>query len=267
MTAWIVTTNPTCTTAGKQTRTCQNNCNYSDTNPISILPHDREWIQTTPATCTSTAIESHRCRDCNDINATRIGAQMLNHIMSPWTITTPATCTTTGLQTRNCTMNCGTIEAVSIPMLEHTRTWTETRAATCTVDALESFRCTTCNNASCTRSGAPAHGHDMSDWIITSPATCTETGQRTRTCTHGCGHTEVDVISLGCDNLVCEICGEPAPPPPPPPTGNPNKGLDAKWIGIIIGAAVLILGIMVFILLTMIHKSRHERENTAHTNS
>lgn len=73
---------------------------------------------------------------------------------------------------------------------------------------------------------APAHEHTWGEWEVTTPATCTEAGVETRTCS-GCGETETrEVAALGhtwgewtvtkeatCteageETRTCSVCGE-----------------------------------------------------------
>ena len=67
--------------------------------------------------------------------------------------------------------------------------------------------------------------HDWGEWVVTTPATCTENGEKTRTC-NACGETEKEVIPIahtwgewktttdptcteeGTKKHVCEICGK-----------------------------------------------------------
>ena len=67
--------------------------------------------------------------------------------------------------------------------------------------------------------------HDWGEWVVTTPATCTEDGEKTRTC-NACGETEKDVVlaahtwgewetitaptctSDGTQKRVCEVCGK-----------------------------------------------------------
>jgi hypothetical protein len=45
------------------------------------------------------------------------------------------------------------------------------------------------------------HGHDFSEWQVTTPATCTETGVETRTCIRaGCTESETQTVAIDPDN-------------------------------------------------------------------
>ena len=67
--------------------------------------------------------------------------------------------------------------------------------------------------------------HDWGEWVVTTPATCTEDGEKTRTC-NACGETEKEVVPAahiwgewdmvtdptcteeGTQKRVCEVCGK-----------------------------------------------------------
>jgi len=274
MSIWTTTRNPTCTQTGTEKRTCTR-CTHFEENTIGMLPHNRNWLETTPRTCTTNAIESHICSDCDDISNTRTGTFADGHQWIDGEIITPASCLVNGQRKTTCT-TCG-IEGTNriIQAPGHTFGPYITVPPTCTEFGYKSETCTTCNHER-QFEFINETGHNFTDWEKIKDPTCMEPGSETRHCqncdlpqtrdinptqcgtcelcyTHDCGIH----CMIHCTDENCEICN---PPPPPPPTGNPNKGLDAKWIGIIIGAAILILGIMVVILLTMIHKNRKEEK-------
>lgn len=53
-------------------------------------------------------------------------------------------------------------------------------------------------------------GHDFGEWVVTKEATCTETGEKTRTCTR-CDYSETEVIPMrdhDFQNGICTVCGQ-----------------------------------------------------------
>ena len=103
---WTVTTEPTCTEKGMETRTCTR-CNASETRDVAALGHSYgNWTQTKAPTCTAKGTETKTCTRCNasetrDVNAlghsyangkcTRCGAADPNYIATPaLSITTSA---------------------------------------------------------------------------------------------------------------------------------------------------------------------------------
>ena len=63
---WTVTTAPTCTETGVETRTCE--CGEIQTREVAALGHTEEVIPGTPATCTETGLtEGKKCSVCDEI--------------------------------------------------------------------------------------------------------------------------------------------------------------------------------------------------------
>ena len=73
----------------------------------------------------------------------------------------------------------------------------------------------------------PPHEHEWSDWTVTKDATCTEDGEKTRTC-GTCGETETEVIpALGHDwneDGTCNNCGAVKPTESEKITGITGEG-------------------------------------------
>ena len=107
-----VTTEPTCTTAGKTVYSCS--CGDSYTETIPATGHDySESI--TEATCTEAGKNVKTCNNCGDTVTVTVPA--LGHSFGAWIETTAPTTTATGVETRVCTV-CGTTETRDIPKLE-----------------------------------------------------------------------------------------------------------------------------------------------------
>ncbi|MBQ3182248.1 MAG: InlB B-repeat-containing protein, partial [Clostridia bacterium] len=107
-----VTTEPTCTTAGKTVYSCS--CGDSYTETIPATGHDySESI--TEATCTEAGKNVKTCNNCGDTVTVTVPA--LGHSFGAWIETTAPTTTATGVETRVCTV-CGATETRDIPKLE-----------------------------------------------------------------------------------------------------------------------------------------------------
>lgn len=74
-------------------------------------------------------------------------------------------------------------------------------AATCTTAGLtDGKECSICGKTMVSRKIIPVLGHDWGDWTITKSATCSEKGQKTRTCSRDTSHIETADIEKNPDN-------------------------------------------------------------------
>lgn len=109
---WVVTTAPTCTETGTETRTCKT-CGAEETRTVKATGHKfGAWEVTKAATCTETGSQKHVCSVCQAEETQTIKA--LGHKFGKWVVTKEATRTETGLKTRTCE-TCGEIETKIIP--------------------------------------------------------------------------------------------------------------------------------------------------------
>jgi len=115
-----------------------------------------------------------------------------------WSESQPATCTEGGVSIRTCT--CGNSETKAIPATGHTEgTWIVDSEAQPGVNGSKHIECTVCHTTLKTEiipalpiETEPDHTCSFGAWKETKPATCTEGGVSTRTCT--CGNFETKVI-------------------------------------------------------------------------
>ena len=206
---------PTCTEAGEETRTC-GICNYEDTRTIDALGHDfGDWTVTTEATCTQNGKKSRTCKrdGCDATDTVDIPANGHTEVTDA---AVEPTCTVPGkTEGKHCSV-CNEILVAQTEIPAKGHTWT---AASCTKPR-------TCSVCSAT-DGDPL-GHDWSDWTVTTEATCTAKGEKTRSCKRdGCdasetvdipanGHTEVTdaAVEPTCtvpgktEGKHCSVCNE-----------------------------------------------------------
>ena len=206
---------PTCTMAGKTEGKHCSVCNEILVAQTEIPAKGHTW---TAASCTAP-------RTCSVCSAT--DGNPLGHDWSDWTVTTEATCTEKGERTRTCKRDgCDATDTVDIPANGHTEVTDAAVEPTCTMAGkTEGKHCSVCNEilvaqteipakghtwtaASCTAprtcsvcsatDGNPL-GHDWSDWTVTTEATCTAKGEKTRSCKRdGCDATETrEIAALG----------------------------------------------------------------------
>ena len=91
-----------------------------------------------------------------------------------------------------------------------------------------------------------AHEHTFGEWIVTTQPTCTEPGEKTRTCT-GCGEVETMVIDATGHHYKdgkCTVCGETDPnykpdQPTQPGVKTGDESNTTMWIIVLVCAAAL----------------------------
>ena len=180
---WATTKAPTCTETGVRTRTCS--CGETETETIPALGHDMGAFTTTKLpTCTEKGIETSTCSRCGHTETREIDA--LGHSYSEWTVTEDW-------------------HVVTKP--DGTQVEERTLEQVCTV-------CGNKNTKTEERPYNPSHTHSWSEWATTKEPTCTEAGERTRTCS--CGETETrEIDALGHNeslpdssgDIICTECG------------------------------------------------------------
>ncbi len=109
---WTVTTQPTETTGGVETRTCVR-CRETETRETEALSHSHEYTSTvTQPTCTEQGYTTHTCA-CGDRYVDTY-TDALGHAWGEWTVTKAATATEPGVQTQTCS-RCGSENTKVIP--------------------------------------------------------------------------------------------------------------------------------------------------------
>lgn len=101
----VITTDPTCTTAGEKTYTCAV-CNGTKTEAVKPLGHDfanGSWKTVKEATCLEEGLQEKQCSRCDtlDENETQT-IELIGHDWGEWTTAKEATCTVDGEQERVC---------------------------------------------------------------------------------------------------------------------------------------------------------------------
>ncbi len=133
---------------------------------------------------------TYSSRSANQMHITAV----YEHNWDDGTITTPATCTTAGVKTYTCS-HCTEIRTEEILPNGHTAVKDNAVAPTCTETGLtEGSHCSVCNTVLTAQRTIEAIGHSYDDGIITKPATDSETGIKTYTCS-ACGNTKTEIIA------------------------------------------------------------------------
>ena len=117
--AWEVTTEPTCTEKGKETRVCSRDVSHTETREIEAKGHAVEVRGIQDATCTEAGYTGDTiCKECGTVVEKGQEIKALGHDFTEWTVEKEPTETEEGLEVRTCKReNCGQREEVSIPKL------------------------------------------------------------------------------------------------------------------------------------------------------
>ena len=206
----------TCTEAGHTAGTKCSVCDaiLSGMEEIPATGHTEKTVAGKPATCTETGLtDGISCSVCGTVIKAQKEIPALGHSWGEWTVTTPASCTATGEETRTCD-RCAATEKRELAKTGHTEVVDPAVEATCTEPGkTEGKHCSVCGEVITAQKEIPALGHSWGEWTVTTPASCTATGEETRTCDRCAatekrelaktGHTEV------VDPAVGATCTEP----------------------------------------------------------
>ncbi len=194
----VATTAPTCTAAGKGTKTCTfEGCDASIAATIPATGHNYQATVTAP-TCTAQGYTTHKCANCGDsYKDTYVAASGHSYTSE---VTAPD-CENKGYTTYTCGVCGDTYVNNYVDALGHTEK-TETIPATCTKAGTETVSCTVCGET-ISETEIPALEHSYSDWNITD-ATCTETGTKTKTCSL-CGDVVSESIPVAGHSYTSEV--------------------------------------------------------------
>lgn len=149
--AWNTTTSPTCTTEGRQTRTCSS-CNASEDVPIPALGHKKVIDNAVAATCLAEGkTEGSHCGVCNIV-----------------------------IKPQN-----------TIAALGHTAVTDAAVAPTCTAQGkTEGSHCSACDAILVEQTAIEPLGHQYDAGVVVTSASCVAAGTKKYTCTVAtCKHT------------------------------------------------------------------------------
>ena len=199
---WITVTHTTCTEEGEERRYCAACSNY-ESRALSPAGHVTKETRV-EATCTEEGYIITQCTTCN----TTIPAK--GHTGGEATCTARAVCEV-------CNESYG-------EYVEHVQYKLAAKEPTCTEDGYtERAWCEVCEKTLVEAQKIPALGHDYGEWIITSPAGCTEEGVEEQSCSRcglrkeksipAKGHNEetetkeATCIEEGYITTDCTVCG------------------------------------------------------------
>ena len=212
--------------------------------------NDIEYIE-----CKQDGITTKLCTMCNIEKIERIAA----HDLGEWTVSKAATCTEAGEKVRSCS-RCDYIEKEEIAAIGHVYEEIVT-APTCTEAGYTTYTCKVCGDSyidgeiaavghkyeeivtapTCTEDGYTTHtckvcgdsyvdhevgalDHDLGEWTVSKAATCTEAGEKVRSCSRcdyrereeiaALGHKYEEVVTAptcteaGYTTHTCKVCGD-----------------------------------------------------------
>ena len=141
-----VTTEPTETTPGVRTFTCDV-CGATRTETIPATGvHDYQFTRNVAPTCTADGYDLYTCSSCGATEK-RNSKPALGHKWDNGTVTTEPTATTPGVRTYTCTV-CGEVKTETIPATgAHTHKWDAgkvTTEPTATTPGVRTYTCTIC---------------------------------------------------------------------------------------------------------------------------
>ena len=198
------TKEPTCTTEGYKTYTCQCGVSYEEIY-ANALQHDGSVLDDyVPPTCTEEGYSmGYHCSRCGEVTIPQTVIEPLGHYPVTDYAVSPK-CTESGLTEGS---HCARCELVFVPQTVipakgHTIRIDEGSEPTCEWDGYtESQFCTTCYKTVVEAVTIPATGHTYIKYEVTEP-TCYLGGYTTRTC--HCGYYEKcdEVDALGHDEVI-----------------------------------------------------------------
>ena len=183
---WTVTREATEDMEGLKERLCTV-CGYKETEVIPTLNHVHDFGTIWQKNETS---HWHVCK-CGD------NSDLVDHSYSEWKVTIEATVDSEGSKERVCSV-CEYKDITTIPVLSHVHkfetTWEKNETS--------HWHICDCGEKS------DLNTHTYSEWTVTQAATCTENGQKERTCT-ACGQTESGTVLKTEHSIVKDDAVEP----------------------------------------------------------
>lgn len=120
---WTVTTAPTCTAEGEETRVCELDASHTETRSVAADPDAHEWgewKETKAPTCTAEGEETRVCElDASHTETRSVAADPDAHEWGEWKETKAPTYVAEGEETRVCTHNEAHKQTRSLAKLEY----------------------------------------------------------------------------------------------------------------------------------------------------
>ena len=189
-----------CGTAAQWTKISIGNSNDPLKNAARTYHTGHTWSSeptVVPATCTAEGKKTLTCSVCGMQKSETI--PLVPHSWNDGTVTTPTSCTSAGVKTFTCTV-CSETKEETIPALGHDYVRIAGVEPTCTEGGWAALTCSRCSD-NAYREYDPL-GHAWDEGVVTTAATCTETGVKTFTCKNDASHTRTETISALSHDLI-----------------------------------------------------------------
>lgn len=188
---WVIDKNASCTEEGKKHKECSACKATLESETIPTTNHIEEIVPGKAATCAESGLtDGKRCSVCKKTLVEQSEIVMLAHSEEIVDGISP-TCTEAGLTSGKKCSKCGQtlLEQETIEAVGHTESdWIIDKVADVGVDGAKHTECTACNIIIRTEA-IPAieetHIHEAKEWVVTTPATCTQTGVKHLICDCG----------------------------------------------------------------------------------
>lgn len=180
---WKISLESTCTSEGLREHVCA--CGYRESEPIPSKEHSvGEWKTVTDATCEQEGLRERVCA-CGYRESEAIPPS--EHRKGDWKVVQTATCSEEGELQRHC-LDCDALLAQkAFAKIAHKASEAVREDAveeTCTKDGFyrSVVRCAVCESVIESHDVTVPAGHVEDEWVIDTPATCTEEGARHMDC-------------------------------------------------------------------------------------
>ena len=191
-----ITTEATCTEKGIKTYTCTV-CNETKTEEIPATGHQHTELRNAKeSTCAQEGYTGDTyCADCGMKLSSGKSISKTDHTWDAGKATKNANCIVKGSKTFTCTV-CEATKTEEIPVTGHKNKITKfAKKASCKSDGYTGdIYCQDCGVLLEEGNVIPKSEHTWNAGEVTKPATCTDEGTRTYTCT-GCGTTQTEAIA------------------------------------------------------------------------
>lgn len=198
----VVTTEPTCTTEGEKTFTCEV-CEGTKTEKVSMIDHDYdEGVVSKEPTCTAEGERTFTCEVCKGTKTEAI--ETIDHrYETSYTIDKEPNCKEEGSKSFHCVWytECGLVSEVTAIDKTDDHDYGEgvvTTEPTCTTEGEKTYTCSVCEGTRTESVGVVSHSYE-DDFIVDEEATCIDEGSKSRHCKwySTCGEiTDVTVVEV-----------------------------------------------------------------------